>query len=35
MRDFLLKHNITKIEGRVTIRSQMLFPITNNMVVRL
>jgi hypothetical protein len=32
---FLLKHSITKTQGRVTIGCQMLFPIIDNMVVGL
>jgi hypothetical protein len=32
---FLLRHSITKTQGRVTIGCQMLFPITDNMVVGL
>ncbi len=32
---FLLKHSVTKTQGRVTIGWQMLFPITYNMVVGL
>jgi hypothetical protein len=32
---FLLHHSITKTQGKVTIGCQMLFPITDNMVVGL